>query len=64
MKRIQRITEQLESRQLMASDWQNLSLIRDVDSSGLVTPLDALILVNSINALDNRQPTIVGGMSP
>jgi len=104
MKRIQRTIEQLESRQLMASDWQNLALIRDVDRSGLVTPLDALILVNAINtsgirvlpprpvastepycdvngdgsltpldvltvinainALDNRQPTIVGGLTP
>jgi len=49
MKRIQRTIEQLESRQLLASDWQNLSLIRDVDRSGLVTSLDALILVNAIN---------------
>ena len=104
MKRIQRTIEQLESRRLMASDWQNLALIRDVDSSGLVTSLDALILVNTINksgirdlpprpvastepycdvngdgsltpldvlavinainALDNRQPTIVGGLTP
>ena len=104
MKRIQRIFEQLESRQLLASDWQNIALIRDVDRSGLVTPLDALILINAINAtgirdlpprpvasnepycdvngdgsltpldvltvinainaFDNRQPTIVGGLTP
>ena len=104
MKRIQRTIEQLESRQLLASDWQNLALIRDVDRSGLVTPLDALILVNSINAsgirvlpprsvastepycdvngdgsltpldvlsvinainaLGDRQPSIVGGLTP
>ena len=49
MKRRLRANEQLESRQLMASDWQNVSLIRDVDHSGLVTPLDALVLVNAIN---------------
>ena len=104
MKRIQRIFEQLESRQLLASDWQNIALIRDVDRSGLVTPLDALILINAINAtgirdlpprpvasnepycdvngdgsltpldvltvinainaFENRQPTIVGGLTP
>ena len=49
MKRRQRTIEPLESRQLMASDWQNHLLIRDVDQSGLVTPLDVLILVNAIN---------------
>ena len=49
MKRIQRTIERLESRHLMASDWQNHLLIRDVDHSGLVTPLDALIVVNAIN---------------
>ncbi|HUP78849.1 MAG TPA: dockerin type I domain-containing protein, partial [Pirellula sp.] len=88
----------------MASDWQNHLLIRDVDQSGLVTPLDVLILVNAINGsgirvlpprpiastepffdvsgdgsltpldvlvvinainlLNDRQPNIVGGMSP
>ena len=104
MKRRQRTIEPLESRQLMASDWQNHLLIRDVDQSGLVTPLDALILVNeinesgirvlqprhvasvqpyydvngdgsltpldvlavinAINVLDDRQPTIVGGLTP
>lgn len=104
MKRIQRIIEQLESRQLLASDWQNLALIRDVDRSGLVTSLDALIVINeinasgirvleprpvtstephcdvngdgsltpldvlsvinAINALENRQPLVVGGLTP
>ena len=104
MKCRKRTIEPLESRQLMASDWQNHLLIRDVDQSGLVTPLDVLILVNAINGsgirvlpprpiastepffdvngdgsltpldvlvvinainlLYERQPNIVGGMSP
>ena len=104
MKRRQRTIEPLESRRLMASDWQNHLLIRDVNQSGLVTPLDVLILVNeingsgirilpprpitstepffdvngdgsltpldvlvvinAINSLTDRQPNIVGGMSP
>lgn len=104
MKRRQISIERLESRQLMASDWQNVSLIRDVDNSSIVTPLDVLLLVNNlnsdgtrelpprsqhtgepfydvngdnlltpldvlivINAINNfgdRQPTIVGGISP
>jgi len=49
MRRRQRTIEPLESRQLLASDWQNHFLIRDVDRSGLVTPQDVLILVNAIN---------------
>jgi len=48
MNRRQRTIEQLESRHLMASDWQNHLLIRDVDQSGLVSPADALVLVNTI----------------
>jgi len=43
MKSQQRTIERLEPRHLMASDWQNASLIRDVDNSSLVTPLDALL---------------------
>ena len=50
MKRIQRTIERLESRHLMASDWQNQLLLCDVDNSSLVTQLDALIVINAINA--------------
>jgi membrane-associated phospholipid phosphatase len=46
--------EQLEPRHMMASDWQNHLLIRDVDGSGLVTPLDALVLVNHLNESGSR----------
>ena len=42
--------ESLERRQLFASDWQNASLIRDVNASGEVNSLDALILVNYLNS--------------
>lgn len=104
MKSKMRTIERLEPRHLMASDWQNASLIRDVDASSLVTPLDALVLindlnangirelptrlakskqpyldvngdnqltpldvlvvVNAINSLGERQPAVVGGLSP
>ena len=42
--------ETLELRRLMASDWQNAVNPRDVNSSGLVTPLDALVIINEINS--------------
>lgn len=41
--------ETLESRQLMASDWQNATLNCDVDSTALVEPIDALMVINAIN---------------
>jgi membrane-associated phospholipid phosphatase len=41
--------ERLETRQLMASDWQNAVLPCDTNRSGLVTGLDALVVLNSIN---------------
>ena len=44
-----RTLERLEPRHMMASDWQNASLVRDVDNSSLVTPLDALLLVNNLS---------------
>lgn len=52
--------EHLEDRFLCASDWQNSDLIRDVDASSLVTPLDLLVVINAINdggsrILPNRQ---------
>ena len=55
MKRRQRIIEVLEPRHLMANGWQNASLIRDVDSSSLVTPFDVLMLINNINSDGSRE---------
>ena len=54
MKRNPRTIEQLESRYLMASDWQNHSLICDVDRSGMVTVVDALVLVNRLNEMSEN----------
>lgn len=42
--------EPLEPRLLLASDWQNAINPRDVNASGLVTPLDVLLVVNKLNA--------------
>ena len=55
MKPRQRTIELLEPRHLMASDWQNASLMRDVDSSSLVTPVDVLLLINSLNSDGSRE---------
>ncbi len=41
--------EQLETRRLMASDWQNATNPYDVDNSGTVQPLDVLLAVNDFN---------------
>ena len=55
MKLRQITLERLESRQLMASDWQNAMLVRDVDKSSLVTPFDALLLINNLNSEGSRE---------
>ena len=55
MKTKRRTIEPLEPRHLMASDWQNAALIRDVDNSSLVTPLDVLLLVNQLNNMGSRE---------
>jgi hypothetical protein len=47
--------EQLEPRQLRAGDWQNVDNPRDVDGSGEVTPLDALLVINDLNRSGARQ---------
>jgi hypothetical protein len=39
----------------MASDWQNASLLCDVDHSTLVTPEDVLTLINNINSVGTRE---------
>jgi peroxiredoxin Q/BCP len=41
--------ERLESRFLCAADWQNAVNRLDVNSSGYVEPLDALIVINDLN---------------
>jgi peroxiredoxin Q/BCP len=46
--------EALEGRYLCASDWQNASLPMDVNRSGEVEPIDALIVINNINQLGMR----------
>jgi hypothetical protein len=46
--------ENLEVRQMMASDWQNASLWCDVDASSLVTAADVLVLINEINRNGSR----------
>ena len=55
MHRKKRTFERLETRQLMASDWQNASLMCDVDDSSLVTPLDVLLVINNLNSEGLRE---------
>ncbi|MHB0961457.1 MAG: dockerin type I domain-containing protein [Pirellulaceae bacterium] len=55
--------EQLENRQLLAA-WQNPVLPLDVNASGLVTPFDALLIINDLNSRGTRQlvePPSTGG---
>ena len=47
--------EHLESRRLMAAIWQNPAIACDVDNSGIVAPVDVLILINSINLNGDRE---------
>src|SRR5262245_59991663 len=49
-RRLQRelLLERVEDRSLLASDWQNPGNRLDVDDSGLVTPLDALVVINAL----------------
>ena len=44
--------EMLESRWLLASDWQNPLWKYDVDDDGSLSPLDALVVINKINRAD------------
>ncbi len=46
--------ERLERRELCAADWQNAINRLDVNMSGLVEPLDALIVINDINQHGTR----------
>lgn len=40
---------------MCASDWQNAVNQFDVNRSGIVEPLDALVVINNINSLGSRQ---------
>ncbi len=55
--------ESLENRCLMVSDWMNTSIPLDVNSSGEVTPLDALLVVNEIQQRGSRVLPALGGAS-
>ena len=44
----------MEQRQLCAADWQNVVNRLDVNMSGMVEPLDALIVINDINQYGTR----------
>ena len=46
--------EQLESRKMLASDWQNSPNPFDVDNSGTVQPLDVYLAVNDFTANGTR----------
>jgi hypothetical protein len=61
--------EGLESRQLLASDWQNSLNRLDVTDDGWVVPLDALSIINELNRpsiidSQNRLPPRPPGMPP
>lgn len=57
--------EQLESRLLLAaSPWQNSFLPPDVDADGAIAPIDALLVVNELNANGSRQLAQAAGESP
>lgn len=51
--------ESLEPRHMCVSDWHNAVLPCDADRSDLVTPLDALVVINAINRDGSRLlPTV------
>ncbi|MDA1051860.1 MAG: dockerin type I domain-containing protein [Planctomycetota bacterium] len=57
--------EQLESRLLLAaSPWHNSFLPPDVDADGKIAPIDALLVVNDLNANGSRQLVQGEGESP
>lgn len=49
------LVEQLESRRLLAGVWQNPRNALDVDDSGIVSPLDALQIINDLDDSGSRQ---------
>lgn len=58
--------EKLESRHLLAGDWQNSFNPFDVDDNGEVTPLDALIVINDLSRNGSRLlgPVATGSGQP
>jgi choice-of-anchor C domain-containing protein len=44
-----RLIEQLEQRLMLNSDWYNIARPTDVNNDMLVTPLDALLVINQLN---------------
>jgi len=57
--------EQLESRLLLAATpWHNSFLPPDVDADGTIAPIDALLVVNDLNANGSRQLVQGEGESP
>ncbi len=49
---------------LAASPWQNSFLPPDVDADGAIAPIDALLVVNDLNASGSRQLVQALGESP
>src|SRR6187397_151219 len=43
------LLEELESRLVLASNWQNPFVARDVSGDGIVVAQDALIIINELN---------------
>ncbi len=41
--------EFLEQRRVLASEWQNTNRPMDVNANGIVTPIDAIIVINELN---------------
>src|SRR6186997_1678190 len=57
--------EALEDRRLLASDFQNAFNEFDVDDDGVVAPLDALLIINDLNASGPRHlPAVRSGSDP
>ena len=62
MKRKSLSFERLENRRQMASDWMNAVNPLDVNSSGEVTPLDVLLIVNDVTLSGSRElPSVAAG---
>ncbi len=49
--------ERLETRHLLAGDWQNPLFNLDVNDDVYVSPIDALLIINSLNSLGARELT-------
>jgi Ca2+-binding RTX toxin-like protein len=56
--------EALESRYYLASDWQNPLMPLDVNNDGFIAPIDALVVINDLNAEGPRPlPPVRDGAS-